>query len=199
METVTLEDLRKGVGEYLGLASMPKGNTTAYDKSIKAGLDYCWRYATWRFAIKRGVALDAVTVNDVTTFYMPADFDILGWRDLGTPETDVLDGSGVYLKYDDGLSKFIVNGGSAEMRVAYQVKPPAINTVVYFPSLDPLFLAAGIMQKFKDNPNSTQAQQQWDILHTKLDQLSGQAYMNTPKHTPRNRYEKYNTFVGDKR
>ena len=201
MQTANIETLRKGVAEYMGTATMPLGNQKAYDNSIKAGLDYCWRYATWAFAVKRDKALDVTTTGEVTKYYMPNDFDILGWRDLGEEEYSTTDGDvstrGVYLLYDDGASKFEVVGGNAEMRVSYQVKPPETNQVITFPSLDPLYQAGAIYAKQKDMPNSAEVTQMWDILHTQLDQLSGQAYFNTPHHKPRNRYEAFGTFIGD--
>lgn len=201
MQTATIETLRQGVAEYMGTATMPLGNQKAYDKSIKAGIDYCWRYATWAFSVKRNKALDVTTTGGVTKYYMPNDFDILGWRDLGEEEYSTTDGdvstSGVYLLYDDGTAKFQVIGGTADMRVSYQVKPPELNHVVTFPALDPLYQAGAIYAKQKDMPNSAEVTQMWDILHTQLDQLAGQAYFNTPHHKPRNRYEAYGTFIGD--
>lgn len=198
MQTANIETLRAGVAEYMGTATMPLGNQAAYDKSIKAGIDYCWRYATWTHSIKRNVALTLISGN----YYMPNDFDILGWRDLGVEEYSTTDGDtpdtdagrtvrGVYLVYDDGNSRFKVVGGTADMRVAYQVKPPEINGVITFPALDPLYQAGAIYQKQKDMPNSAEVTQMWDILHTSLDQLAGQAYFNTPHHKPKNRYEQY--------
>lgn len=201
MQTATIETLRQGVAEYMGTATMPLGNQKAYDNSIKAGLDYCWRYATWAFAVKRNKALDVTTTDGVTKYYMPNDFDILGWRDLGEEEYSTTDGDvstrGVYLLYDDGTSKFQVIGGTADMRVSYQTKPPELNAVITFPALDPLYQAGAIYAKQKDMPNSAEVTQMWDILHTQLDQLSGQAYFNTPHHKPRNRYEAFGTFIGD--
>ena len=201
MQTATIETLRQGVAEYMGTATMPLGNQKAYDNSIKAGLDYCWRYATWAFAVKRDKALDVITTDGVTKYYMPNDFDILGWRDLGEEEYSTTDGDvstrGVYLLYDDGISKFQVIGGTADMRVSYQTKPPELNAVITFPALDPLYQAGAIYAKQKDMPNSAEVTQMWDILHTQLDQLSGQAYFNTPHHKPRNRYEAFGTFIGD--
>lgn len=200
MQTANIETLRQGVAEYMGTATMPLGNQKAYDKSIKAGIDYCWRYSTWAFAVKRDKALDVVGTGATAKYYMPNDFDILGWRDLGVEEYSTTDGDttgGVYLLYDDGAAKFRVVGGTANMKVAYQVKPPELNTVMMFPSLDPLYQAGAIYAKQKDMPNSAEVTQMWDILHTQLDQLSGQAYFNTPHHKPRNRYEKFGTYVGD--
>lgn len=210
MQTGTIDDLRAGVAEYMGTTSMPLGNQTAYDKSIKAGIDYCWRYAQWRFSIRRNVALTAGTGGNAGKYYLPTDFDILGWRDLGVTEYDTQDGDsyqtnrglapdGVYLLYDASQSRWQVVNGTAEMRVAYQVKPPELNEVISFPSLDPLYMAGGIFQKQKDMPNSANVTQPWDILHQRLDQLSGAAYQNTPKHRPRNRYEQYSTHTGDTR
>lgn len=198
MQTATIETLRQGVAEYMGTATMPLGNQKAYDNSIKAGIDYCWRYATWAFAVKRDKALDVV--GSPAKYYMPNDFDILGWRDLGVEEYSTTDGNvtgGVYLLYDDGVAKFQVVGGTASMKVSYQVKPPELNAVMMFPALDPLYMAGSIYAKQKDMPNSAEVTQMWDILHTQLDQLSGQAYFNTPHHKPRNRYEKFGTYVGD--
>ena len=201
MQTANIETLRQGVAEYMGTATMPLGNQKAYDKSIKAGLDYCWRYATWAFSVKRNIALDVSTTSGVTKYYMPNDFDILGWRDLGEEEYSTTDGDsatrGVYLLYDEGASKFQVVGGTADMRVSYQTKPPETNQVVTFPSLDPLYQAGAIYAKQKDMPNSAEVTQMWDILHTQLAQLAGQAYFNTPHHKPRNRYEAFGTFIGD--
>lgn len=206
MQTATITDLRAGVAEYMGTASMPLGNQAAYDKSIKAGLDYVWRYTTWAFSVKRGVQLALISGK----YYMPADFDILGWRDLGVEEYSTTDGhtfdtdrgrdvAGVYLVYDEGTSRFEVVGAAPSMTVSYQAKPPETNGVITFPSLDVLYIAGAIFQKQKDNPNSADTTQLWDLLHQKLDQLSGQAYFNTPHHRPRNRYEQYNTYIGDTR
>lgn len=210
MQTATITDLRAGTAEYMGTASMPLGNQAAYDKSIKAAIDYVWRYTTWAFTVKRDVPLQAGTGANAGKFYLPADFDILGWRDLGVEEYATTDGDnpdtdlgrplrGVYLVYDEGASRFRVVGGNANMRVAYQTKPPEINTVVTFPSFDPVFIAAAIFQKQKENPNSADTTQLWDLLHQKLDQMAGQAYFNTPHHKPRNRYEQFATFIGDTR
>lgn len=204
MQTATIETLRAGVAEYMGTATMPLGNQAAYDKSIKAGLDYCWRYSTWAFSIKRDILLDVVTVSGTTKYYMPNNFDILGWRDLGVEEYATTDGrsavassGAVFFQYDDGVGKFEVIGGNATMKVNYQVKPPEINTVVTFPALDPLYMAGAIYAKQKDMPNSADVTQMWDILHKQLDQLSGQAYFNTPHHKPKNRYEKFGVNFGD--
>jgi hypothetical protein len=206
MQTATITDLRAGVAEYMGTASMPLGNQAAYDKSIKAGLDYVWRYTTWAFSVKRDEPLAVISGK----YYMPADFDILGWRDLGVEEYSTTDGHtfdtdrgltprGVYLVYDEGTSRFQVVGAAPSMTVSYQAKPPETNGVITFPSLDVLYIAGAIFQKQKDNPNSADTTQLWDLLHQKLDQLSGQAYFNTPHHRPRNRYEQYNTYIGDTR
>lgn len=209
METANIENLREGVAEYLGTSTVSLGNQKAYDKSIKAGIDYCWRYATWAFTIKRGVQIEAVTDAEGTKYYMPSNFDILGWRDLGVEEYATTDGDnpmkagspedGVYLLYDEGVGKFEVVGGTDEMKVAYQVKPPALTEIFVFPSLDVLYMASAIYAKQKDMPNSAEVTQLWDILHTQLDQLAGQAYFNTPHHKPKNRYEMFNTYTGDTR
>lgn len=211
MQTATITDLRAGVAEYMGTATMPLGNQQAYDKSIQAGVNYCWRYTAWAFSVKRNVALVAGTGGNAGKFYMPNDFDILGWRDLGVEEYSTTDGdsydtdlgrkvNGVYLVYDEGTSTFQVVGGTASMRVAYQVRPPqAINTVIAFPDLDPLYQAGAIFQKRKDSPNSANVAQPFAMLDKALNQLAGSAYFNTPHHKPRNRYEQYATHVGDTR
>lgn len=211
MQTATITDLRAGVAEYMGTATMPLGNQNAYDKSIQAGVNYCWRYIPWAFSIKRNVSLIAGTGGNAGKFYMPADFDILGWRDLGVEEYSTTDGdtydtdrrapiNGVYLLYDEGESKFQVVGATASFKVAYQVRPPqAINSVITFPDLDPLYQAGAIFQKRKDSPNSANVQQAFDMLDKSLNQLAGNAYFNTPHHRPRNRYEQHSTFIGDTR
>lgn len=211
MQTATITDLRAGVAEYMGTSTMPLGNQNAYDKSIQAGVDYCWRYTAWSFTVKRNVLLVAGTGGNAGKYYMPADFDILGWRDLGVEEYSTTDGDtfdtdrgltprGVYLLYDEGTSTFQVVGGFSTMRVAYQVRPPqAINSVIAFPSLDVLFQAGSLFQKRKDNPNTANVAQPFALLDKALNQLAGSAYFNTPHHRPRNRYEQANTYVGDTR
>ena len=89
MNTYTQDDLRNGVAQYLGLGTFPNGNATAYDSSLQSAIDYCWRFTDWPFTIKRDFALEP---NEEDKLYMPADFDILGWRKFkGLPEYNTKD------------------------------------------------------------------------------------------------------------
>lgn len=209
MNTYTIDALRQGVAQYLGLGTFPSGNQQGYDASIQSGMDYCWRFTDWVFTIKRDVQVD--TQND--KYYMPANFDILGWRKFkGKKEYNTKDAvdfeeehhipvDGLYLEFDTDNNRFQIKGDVDEnTTVSYQVTPPNVsNELIIFPMAQPIIMAAAIYQKMKEHPNSADIRQEWNMLDTLLAQLASKNNRNTPLKKPRTRYEEYGTFTGDTR
>lgn len=209
MNTYTIDALRQGVAQYLGLGTFPSGNQQGYDASIQSGMDYCWRFTDWAFTIKRDVQVD--TQND--KYYMPANFDILGWRKFkGKKEYSTKDAvdfeeehhipvDGLYLEFDTDNNRFQIKGDVDEnTTVSYQVTPPNVsNELIIFPMAQPIIMAAAIYQKMKEHPNSADIRQEWNMLDTLLAQLASKNNRNTPLKKPRTRYEEYGTFTGDTR
>lgn len=209
MNTYTIDALRQGVAQYLGLGTFPSGNQQGYDASIQSGMDYCWRFTDWVFTIKRDVQVD--TQND--KYYMPANFDILGWRKFkGKKEYSTKDAvdfeeehhipvDGLYLEFDTDNNRFQIKGDVDEnTTVSYQVAPPNVsNELIVFPMAQPIIMAAAIYQKMKEHPNSADIRQEWNMLDTLLAQLASKNNRNTPLKKPRTRYEEYGTFTGDTR
>lgn len=209
MNTYTIDALRQGVAQYLGLGTFPSGNQQGYDASIQSGMDYCWRFTDWVFTIKRDAQVDVQ--ND--KYYMPANFDILGWRKFkGKKEYSTKDAvdfeeehhipvDGLYLEFDTDNNRFQIKGDVDEnTTVSYQVAPPNVsNELIVFPMAQPIIMAAAIYQKMKEHPNSADIRQEWNMLDTLLAQLASKNNRNTPLKKPRTRYEEYGTFTGDTR
>lgn len=210
MNTYAIDALRQGVSQYLGLGTFPAGNAEGYDASIQSGMDYCWRFTDWPFTIKRDVVLHQ---DDEGDFYMPEDFDILGWRQFkGIEEYNTKDATefeelthqdieGVYLEFNKDNNRFAVKGHISDgATVSYQVCPPKVQTdLIVFPTSQPIIVVASIFQKMKDNPNSADVRQEWNMADMLLAQLASKSNRNTPLHRPRTRYEAYNTYPGDVR
>ncbi len=210
MNTYTQDDLRNGVAQYLGLGTLPSGNATAYDSSLQSAIDYCWRFTDWPFTIKRDIPL---TPDAENKFYMPEDFDILGWRSFkDVPEYNTKDAvefeennhipaRGVYLEYDVSNNRYLVKGDVDRLTtVSYQVRPEKISSgAIHFIAHQPIVMAASIYQKMKEHPNSADVRQEWNMLDMLLAQMASQSNRNTPLHKPKDRYEKYGTYTGDTR
>lgn len=216
MNTYTIDALRQGVAQYLGLGTFPAGNAQGYDASIQSGMDYCWRFTDWAFTIKRDAGLVKANSQDNSLeekYYMPVDFDILGWRKFkGLEEYNTKDAvefeeehhlrvDGVYLEFDKDNNRFRVLGKvDDDTTVSYQVTPPNVSTdLIYFPMAQPIIMAAAIYQKMKEHPNSADIRQEWNMLDALLSQMASKNNRNTPLHKPRDRYEQYGTYTGDTR
>lgn len=209
MNTYGIDALRQGVAQYLGLGTFPSGNQQGYDASLQSGLDFCWRYTDWDFTIKR----DVQVVQQGDKFYMPEDFDILGWRKFkGLTEYNTKDAvdfeeehhidiDGVYLEFDKDNNRFQIKGKVLPTTtVSYQVVPPKVQTdLIYFPTSQPIIITAAIYQKMKEHPNSADIRQEWNMVDTLLAELASHANRNTPLHKPRDRYEMFGTYTGDTR
>lgn len=210
MNTYTQDDLRNGVAQYLGLGTFPQGNATAYDSSLQSAIDYCWRFTEWPFTIKRDVEL---TPDENGTYYMPENFDILGWRSFkSVPEYSTKDAvefeeqnhitvRGVYLEYDTSNNRYQIKGDTGSLTtVSYKVLPEKISTgAIHFIAHQPIVMAASIYQKMKEHPDSADVRQEWNMLDMLLAQMASQSNRNTPLHKPKDRYDKYGTYFGDTR
>lgn len=209
MNTYTQEDLRNGVAQYLGLGSFPTGNETAYDSSLQSAIDYCWRFTDWIFTIKRDIEPD----KEDNKLYLPADFDILGWRNFkGMAEFNTKDAvefeelkhipiEGVYLEFDTNKNRFQIKGNTGGVTTfSYQVMPPKISDgSIHFVGHQPIVMGAAIYQKMKEHPNSADVRQEWNMLDMLLAQMASKNNRNTPLHKPRTRYDLYETYFGDTR
>lgn len=210
MNTFTIDSLRQGVAQYLGLGTFPSGNTQGYDASLQSGMEYCWRFTDWVFTIKRDYEL---TPNAQGKFYMPENFDIIGWRKFkGVEEYNTKDASefeeenhipvdGVYIEFDTDNNRFEVKGATGKLTtVSYQVTPPKVQTeLILFPSAQPIIMCAAIYQKMKEHPNSADVRQEWNMVDALLTQIAYKANKNTPLHRPKTRYDMYNTYPGEVR
>lgn len=178
--TITQEDVLNRLHNLMGHRVNPGGTDEDLKRWAQDGFDYCWRYYKWLWALKTTTTLDDGV--------LPEDFDLLGYYDL-------VDTYGV--TWDSTTSRLLLDPIAAET-ITYQMAPPTLDdtTPVPFPSARVVAMAALIYAKLSENPTRTDIQQEWDLLHSELDRLTGVAEAHR-SHRPRNYHDVAGTFPGD--
>ena len=180
MNTINRVTVMNALHNLMGHRVSPGGTDDDYKRYIQDSFEYCWRYYKWRWTMKQvTTAIDGL---------LPVDFDPLGLNDL--PD-------GVDFGWDSTNEKFVVEPAQ-EITVNYQQAPPELDdsTNVPFPSAMVVAIGATVLAKQGANPTRADIQQEWDMWHSRLDRLVGQAESNI-RRTPQNRQSIMGTFTGD--
>ena len=132
---------------------------------------------------------------------LPEDFDYTSWYKVQEQDIGNIREFERPIYIQPYVDRFEIVGLNDNLDIVYQTAPPAED--IMFPSQYVLALAGAIHQKEKDNPNSADITQEWNLLNTKLDLLVGKEQLNQPKiisprrRTAINKYEIDGGFTGN--
>lgn len=177
--TINQTDVLDCLHNLMGHRVNPGGTDEDFKRYIQDSLDYCWRYHKWNFAMK-----DVTTAIDGI---LPDDFDPLGYYSEADTTPVVW----------DATEEAFVLDPPAVTELTYQTVPPTIDadSKVPFPSAMVVAIGATVLAKQGENPTRADVQQEWDIWHSRLDRLVGQAESNVVRR-PRNFHDVAGTFPG---
>lgn len=204
------------LSRLMGKRSLPQGDNSDWESYVQTAFDYAWRYYEWSFS------LDVATIDLVNDPYMPADFDLDGFRQVVNASGDnvvELNLADYYkmptglqnfaLKYDRTLNRYevLTTSGASSLQMIYQVAPPDLsekdaesNYITHpFPSAETVAIGAAIYAKQGENPQTADIAQEWDEFHVELDRHVGRATRSTPRSTNLNLQDAYGTYTGDTR
>lgn len=175
-------DVMNRLHNLMGHRVNPGGTDEDLKRHVQDGFDYCWRYYRWSFAQK--------TATTLADGVLPDDFDLEGYYSLA-------DTYGV--TWDSTLGKIKLDPVAAQT-LTYQMAPPTLGTDAAgsapFPSARVVAMAALIYAKLSENPTRADIQQEWDLLHSELDRLTGYADRNR-RRRPVNYHDVAGTYTGD--
>lgn len=176
MKILKRDDILKELQTLLGLRGegSASGDTSALENSLTEGINHCWRYRDWSWAIKRG-STELVDGH----YLLPEDFDYTSWYKVKDQDIGNIREFERPIYIQPHGDRFEIVGLNDNLDIVYQTAPPAED--IMFPSQYVLALAGAIHQKEKDNPNSADITQEWNLLNTKLDLLVGKEQLNQPK------------------
>ena len=214
MQFITITSALTALSRMMGKRELPLGENNDWKDYVQAAFDYAWRYYKWDWSMR------TVTVDLVASPYLPADFDIGGYREA-VPTTDgyivevnAMDynrlPSGLrnfYLQYDSTVNKYKVlsDSGLTSITFVYQIAPPTLDVQdtnnndvqVPFPSAMTIGIGASIYAKQGENPNSADVKQEWDIFHKELNRHVGRMTRNVPRNLNLNLQDAAGTYTGD--
>ena len=181
MRILTKDDIMQATANLLGKTSLPNGELSDWERFAQASLDYCWRYHTWLWTLRK-----AQTVDDSGVIVVPADADYYGFMNIeGTTLQDIFDGgTNPYLQFNASRGKYEIIGGAAGVNVTYSVEPPDLskeNVAIPFPSAVTIAIGATILAKQGENPNKADISQEWDSFHVELDKHVANQERNAPR------------------
>lgn len=177
--TITQDDVLDSLHNLMGHRVNPGGTDTDFKRYIQDSFEYCWRYYKWRWTLKNGATL----IDGI----LPDDFDPLGFYSNGDTTT---------FTWDTTLGKYVIDP-AAVSTFQYQIVPPTLSDgAVPFPSAMVVAIGATVLAKQGENPTRADVQQEWDMWHSRLDRLVGQAESNLSRR-PRNFHDVAGTFPGD--
>lgn len=178
-QTITQTDVLNSLHNLMGHRVAPGGVDDDYKRYLQDSFDYCWRYYKWNWTTK--------TFTTLTDGFLPDDFDPLGYNSVS--ET-----YGVSFDYTEG--KYVLDPAAA-VEVEYQIVPPTLgDTAVPFPSAMVVAIGATVLAKQGENPTRADVQQEWDMWHSRLDRLVGQAESNV-RRRPQSFHDRAGTYTGD--
>lgn len=179
MRLIKKEDIMESLANLLGKTSIPNGDLSDWERFAQASLDYCWRYHTWLWTLRR-----AQLINDSGVTVMPADADYYGFVEIsGTTLQDILDtGTNPYLQFNTSRGKYEVVGGAVGTNVVYAVEPPELtdDVEIPFPSAVTIAIGATVLAKQGENPDKADISQEWDSFHVELDKHVANQQRNAP-------------------
>ena len=181
--TINQVDVMNALHNLMGHRQNPGGTDLDYQRYIQDAFEYCWRYYKWNWTTK--------TVTTLADGLLPTDFDPLGYNSLSQDDYSI--------SWDSTSGKYILNPiGVATL--TYQIVPPTLGTdasgAAPFPSAMVVAIGATVLAKQGANPTRADIQQEWDMWHSRLDRLVGQAESNI-RRRPQNRHSVSGTFTGD--
>lgn len=177
--TINQDDVMNALHNLMGHRVNPGGTDEDYQRYIQDSFDYCWRYYKWRWTTK--------VVTTAADGLLPDDFDPLGYYS----DADTYD-----VTWDYTESKYVLDPAEA-VEITYQIIPPTIGeTALPFPSAMVVAIGCTVLAKQADNPTRADIQQEWDMWHSRLDRLVGQAESNVVRR-PTNYHDVAGTFPGD--
>lgn len=166
----------------MGHRVSPGGTDEDYKRYIQDSFDYCWRYYKWVWSTK--------SVTTLADGILPDDFDPLGYFSESANYT---------FTWDSSALKYVLSPAAA-VTLTYQIMPPTLGTdasgAAPFPSAMVVAIGATVLAKQGANPTRADVQQEWDMWHSRLDRLVGQAESNVSR-SPRNRHSEAGTYVGN--
>lgn len=176
-------DVLNRLHNLMGHRVNPGGTDDDLKRWVQDGFDYCWRYHRWGFAQK--------TTTTLADGILPTDFDLDGYSDVDTTSYNV---------YWDSASSRLKLNPAAAVTINYQMAPPTLGTDAAgsapFPSARVVAMAAAIYAKLSENPTRADIQQEWDLLHSELDQLAGNSDRNKPRR-PTNYLDRAGSYTGN--
>lgn len=179
---INQQDVLNALHNLMGHRVNPGGTDDDYKRYIQDSFDYCWRYYKWRWTTK--------TVTTAADGILPTDFDPLGFYSV-SDQYDVT--------WDTDAQRYVLNP-AGEVSLTYQTVPPTLgtnaNTSAPFPSAMVVAIGATVMAKQGENPTRADIQQEWDLWHSRLDRLVGQAESNI-RRRPTNYLDRAGTYTGD--
>lgn len=179
MKLITKDDIMQASANLLGKTSLPNGELADWERFAQASLDYCWRYHTWLWVLRKGAL-----VNDSGVVLVPEDMDYYGYRQIeGVTEQSILDtGTNPYLQFNESRGRYQVVGGAAGTAITYSVEPPELTDDVQIPFPSALTIAIGmtVFAKQGENPNKADISQEWDSFHVELDKHTGNQERTAP-------------------
>lgn len=197
------------LSRMMGKRIVPTGDNLDWKDYVQTAFDYAWRYFPWDWSLRTAV------VDMDTDPYLPADFDLGGYREaVGGVDTqwqelnqvDFARNTGGYffrLEYDTAVNRYKVytNSGSSTITFVYQVTPPTLeeDVDVPFPSAMTIGIGASIYAKQGENPTRANIDQEWDEFHHELDRHVGRVQQNVPRAQNRNLQDYHGTYTGDVR
>lgn len=183
MRLIKKEDIMQSLANLLGKTSIPNGDLSDWERFAQASLDYCWRYHTWLWTLrKENTVADAD--NPDTVILMPQDIDYYGFVQVdGTTLQDILDtGNNPYLQFNTSRGRYQIVGGTADIPVTYAVEPPELtdDVEIPFPSAVTIAIGATVLAKQGENPDKADISQEWDSFHVELDKHVANQQRNAP-------------------
>ena len=181
MRLITKADILEAGANLLGKTSLPNGDLADWERFAQASLDYCWRYHTWLWVMRKGQLVD-----DSGVVVMPEDFDYYGFRQFdGATEQSILDtGTNIFLQFNDSRGRYEIVNGTVGTDVIYAVEPPLLtdDVKIPFPSAVTIAIGMTVFAKQGENPNKADISQEWDSFHVELDKhVANQARTEVPR------------------
>lgn len=199
-KTVNQITVLTALNNLMGRRVLPGGTQDDLKRYCQYAFDYAWRYYKWGFSL----ATADLVADENGEVYLPANFDIDGYRKFSSGTEIAVDESlsssgsssfAIVYDMDKGLYKTKpANPGS----LVYQVEPPTLTDSkdVPFPSAMTIAIGASIYAKQAENPTRADISQEWDEFHAELDRHVARSYNNTPRRTARNRQDVMGTHTG---
>lgn len=183
MRIITKDEILNAIANLLGKTSLPNGELSDWERFAQASLDYCWRYHTWEWVLKKGELVDK---DSAGKSYLPNDADYYGFlRVNGAQLSSIIDAgaSSQYLQFDTSVNRYEVVNGIIGDPIVYGVEPPELTAEaqIPFPSAITVAIGATVLAKQGENPTKADITQEWDSFHVELDKHVASHEKNMPR------------------